>query len=158
MLPRPFLVLSPVDWLAFSFPGYQVLPRAQGAGQAAGRVAGGEGVTQAWGLDSTRPPKHQHVVQPSIAPKAATAQTPLGGQGCHGTQDRVIGPSEAQIWGGVPQAATVARVPAYTSMHTVIHTCTFVPSPTLTPSFAQENLLPGPHTCRYHAGLPPTNS
>lgn len=78
----------------------------------------GKGLLKHGVLIPLGPPKHQHVVQPSIAPKATTAQTPLGGQCCHAAQDRAIGQSEAQIGGGSPHAATVARVPTYTYMHT----------------------------------------
>lgn len=105
-------------------------------------------------------PEHQHAVQPNTAPKAATAQTPLGGRGCHAAQDRATGQSEAQmrgpgVGGGVPHTDTVARVPAHTCMHTVIHTCARAPHQhSRHPVAKQENPLSGAHTCPYHAGLP----
>lgn len=132
-----------------SYPGLGRRPGCwAGSWWARGYSSMGSGSHQAPQTPARSPAKH--------TPKAATAQTPLGGQGCHKAQGRVTGQSEAQM-GGVPHAATVARVPAYTYMHTVIHTCACVPSPTLTPGFVQENLLPGPHRRPYHAGLPPAN-
>lgn len=157
--PSPFLVLSPGDRLAFSFPGAQALARSPGAGQGAGGVAGGPGDTRAWGLDSTRPrtpargPAKHH-------PKGSYSSDPAGwtGLSCGPRQsDWPVRGTDAGAGagGGVPHSDTVARVPAHTCMHTVIHTRACAPHQhSRHPVAKQENPLSGPHTCPYHAGLP----
>lgn len=76
--------------------------------------------------------------------------TRWAGSSCGGPR-WVAGQSEAQIWGS---PTLLARVPAHTCRHTVIHTCACV---YLTNTYShpiQEDPHPGPYPCPYTQGCP----
>lgn len=117
-----------------SYPGLGGRPGCRaGSWWARGYSSMGSGSHQAPQTPAHSPAKH--------TPKAATAQTPLGGQGCHEAQGRVTGQSEAQMGGGPPcchsgQSACLhlhAHCDTYVCLCTLTNThtrfCTGKPAP-----------------------------